>query len=345
MQDEKKVSVIIPVYNSEKYLEECINSIVNQTYKNLEIILINDASSDNSLNICTSYQGKDSRVKVISHEENQGLSISRYDGINISTGEWICFVDNDDYMPPWAIEELIKNSSDSEMAKFGGIDVSDTLMNNQISEIDYLKKYKVEKISGYELNKISICGTSTCGIISCLWGGIYKRNLIDRALEITVRQKEKLPWLFCEDIVAIPIVYSLAKQVTYIKTIGYLHRCSADSLSIKKEIKPYHIETADAGDFVLGYLKEINCHDLFNAYIENYLSNLESIYYKVCNSEYNGSKKNIIDNIERKFDKYYDFFKKNHRFNAYALTIILFYRNRWLWNILVGKLYFYKKYG
>lgn len=91
----KKVSIIIPIYNSDKYLKKCLDSILNQTYKNIEIILVNDGSTDNSLNICKEYKEKDNRIKIINNT-NHGVSYSRNCGIKIANGDYIVFVDSDD---------------------------------------------------------------------------------------------------------------------------------------------------------------------------------------------------------------------------------------------------------
>lgn len=104
----KKVSVIIPVYNVEKYLEECIESVLKQTYKNLEIILVDDGSKDNSGNICDEYAKKDERIKVI-HKTNGGLSDARNAGIDIAKGEYITFLDSDDFIEEDMYEFLVKN--------------------------------------------------------------------------------------------------------------------------------------------------------------------------------------------------------------------------------------------
>src|SRR5690554_7984530 len=92
-----KISVIIPVYNKAPYLEQCLNSVINQTYKNLEIIIIDDGSTDNSLEICEKYRKKDERIQLIS-QENQGVSVARNKGIQKASGEWIYFLDADDYL-------------------------------------------------------------------------------------------------------------------------------------------------------------------------------------------------------------------------------------------------------
>ncbi len=102
---EELVSVIVPVYNVEKYLVQCIDSIINQTYQNLEIILVNDGSTDNSGKICDEYAEKDSRIKVI-HKENGGLSDARNKGLDIMTGEYVTLVDSDDYLEHNCIEKL-----------------------------------------------------------------------------------------------------------------------------------------------------------------------------------------------------------------------------------------------
>ena len=91
------LSVIVPIYNSEKYLDQCISSICNQTYENLQIILVNDGSTDHSLEICLEYQERDPRIKVVS-QENKGLMEARKYGIESSTGEVIGFVDSDDWI-------------------------------------------------------------------------------------------------------------------------------------------------------------------------------------------------------------------------------------------------------
>ncbi len=98
-----KVSVIIPMYNSEKYIEKCINSVIEQTYNNIEILIINDCSTDSSLNIVKNI--KDERIKVITFTENKGVSIARNEGINLATGDYICFIDSDDF---WVKEKIEK---------------------------------------------------------------------------------------------------------------------------------------------------------------------------------------------------------------------------------------------
>lgn len=128
-----KVSIIIPVYNAEEYLDKCILSLLNQTYKDIEIILIDDKSKDDSLNIIEQYKELFSdKIKVIKNEKNSGAAASRNKGLAVATGEYITFIDSDDYLDLDAIEQMVKRleETNSDIARinrrmvFKGIDVS-----------------------------------------------------------------------------------------------------------------------------------------------------------------------------------------------------------------------------
>jgi len=101
------ISVIVPVYNVAEYLNTCISSIINQTYPNLEILLIDDGSTDSSGQLCDAWEKKDGRIQVI-HKENGGLSDARNTGLKAASGEWIIFVDSDDFIYPTLIEKRLK---------------------------------------------------------------------------------------------------------------------------------------------------------------------------------------------------------------------------------------------
>ena len=108
MEENPLISVIIPVYNVEKYLPECLDSVINQSYKNLEIIIINDGSTDNSLSICNEYKEKDSRIRVIS-QENKGLAATRNVSLELSSADYIMFLDADDYINLDTVKILYEN--------------------------------------------------------------------------------------------------------------------------------------------------------------------------------------------------------------------------------------------
>ena len=111
-----KVSVIIPVYNVEKYLHQCLDSVANQTLKDIEIICVNDCSKDNSLDILNEYAKKDSRIKIINFEENKGPGVARNAALDIAQGEYIMFLDPDDWYELNACEtaynQIVENNND-----------------------------------------------------------------------------------------------------------------------------------------------------------------------------------------------------------------------------------------
>ncbi len=110
----KKVSVIIPVYNNSPYLDECMDSVINQTYENLEIIIVDDDSTDNSLEVIGKY--RDKRIKVIKLRKNSGAAIARNKGTEIATGDYLCFLDSDDYWVKDKIERQVKFITEGKYA-------------------------------------------------------------------------------------------------------------------------------------------------------------------------------------------------------------------------------------
>lgn len=165
------VSVIIPIYNVENYLNRCVESIVNQTYKNLEIILVDDGSLDDCPQMCDDLARKDSRIKVI-HKENGGLSDARNAGMNIATGEYISFIDSDDYIALDFFETLI-----SVMEK----------ENSDIAECNVVKFYEDGRFEKYS-DDLAVTTFDTESALSGLiaenpfhqhvWNKLYKVQLV-----------------------------------------------------------------------------------------------------------------------------------------------------------------------
>ena len=142
------VSVIIPVYNVEKYLRKCIDSVINQTYKDLEILLVDDGSSDNCPAICDEYAEKDSRVKVL-HKKNGGLSDARNAALGVMSGKYVTFVDSDDYISVDAIQTLydalINNDADMSVGNMNSVDEYGNISSH------FLLAEKEKTLSGEEI--------------------------------------------------------------------------------------------------------------------------------------------------------------------------------------------------
>ena len=160
------VTIIVPIYNVEKYLEKCINSIIKQTYINLEIILIDDGSPDNCAVICDNYAHNDKRIKVV-HQNNGGLSVARNTGLSMAHGEYIYFLDGDDWIEKTLIEEnlSIMMAEKLDMIIFGYYEefADKTIKHLQGNELWLTQKIKDELLS--------------INMEPCVWNKIYKKNV------------------------------------------------------------------------------------------------------------------------------------------------------------------------
>lgn len=130
--EEIKISTIIPVFNTEKYLEQCLNSLILQTYKNIEIICINDGSTDNSLSILENYAKQDDRIKIIT-KENKGFASARNEGLKHITGDWIAFLDSDDWLKNDCYEKFYQAAKENlfDIYMFNGVSFADDIKNNE----------------------------------------------------------------------------------------------------------------------------------------------------------------------------------------------------------------------
>ena len=156
----KLVSIIVPIYNTEKYLERCIDSLINQTYKNIEIILINDGSTDNSINILKKYKKIDTRIKIID-KKNEGPNIARKTGLENADGNYIMFVDSDDYIHPNTVEILVSKINEYQVVYF------DMTCNSfEITNVEHILKQD-------DIRNILL----TSKKFNPLCTGIYKRSL------------------------------------------------------------------------------------------------------------------------------------------------------------------------
>lgn len=169
----KLITVIVPVYNVEKYLKRCLDSIAHQSFKNLEIILVDDGSTDNSGIICDDYCSRDSRFRVI-HQCNSGQSVARNTALRIAKGRYICFVDSDDYMENNMIETLYQSivSDHSDIAVCGYKRVDE---NNHI--IKTFSPSHEKKVIGRDE---AVCEViKDIHIFSFLWDKLFKREILE----------------------------------------------------------------------------------------------------------------------------------------------------------------------
>lgn len=219
---EPLISIIVPVYKVEQYLRECIDSIINQTYKNLEIILVDDGSPDNCGIICDEYSAKDPRIKVI-HKENGGLSDARNCALNIASGEYFSFVDSDDWISTEMIQDMFNPLSihtDAKISCCGRYDVYP----------DKTKTGLCPPSSGIIPSDVflkRLFKKQTCDV--AVWDKLFHRSLFD-GIRFPVGEIN-------EDA---SVIFEIIKKTSYIATVGkplyyYRHRPGSITQSIFSE--------------------------------------------------------------------------------------------------------------
>jgi len=256
-----KVSVIIPVYNTEKYLDSCLESVENQTLKDIEIICINDGSKDNSLEILKNHKSKDNRIKIID-QENSGVSAARNAGIRIASGEYIMFVDSDDLISPYLCEINYNNAKkyDTDITEFGSI----TFRDGEEISLERKEIYDESKIifsscrdTENPFDKLKIDR-------SVVWNKLWKRDFL---IKNNIYFKEGIS--LGEDSLFDWIAIAQAKRVLQDKNVFYYYRIGREGSAMGqsnliKQLKNYML-----------IIKEIfNNYDKFNfKERDNWISN------------------------------------------------------------------------
>ena len=280
------ISVIIPVYNVEKYLEKCINSVLSQTYRDLEIILVDDESTDKSGEICDKYKSIDNRIKVI-HKKNGGLSDARNCGLDIANGEYIAFLDSDDWINKdlykILYETLIKYNADMSICKFKKVYNEDEKLNFESSKlISYTNIDALKEL--YEQN-------STQMIVA--WNKLYKRNLFE---------KNRYPYgKIHEDEFLTPILLNECKKIVYIdKELVYYRQRSGSIMNSKFNIK--RLNYLEALELRIEYYKNNRLFEVYDKEKKNLVNNIIAYYYLVKKSDLQ-NKQNIMNKLKEKFIK------------------------------------------
>lgn len=251
-------SIIVPVYNVEKYVNECLDSIIKQTYTNIEIIVVNDGSLDSSLKICQDYALKDARISII-NQKNSGLSAARNSGLSVSKGDYIIFVDSDDLLEKHAVEMFINEAQASNAEVVLG-KVKRFTQNGDMRDYNHIDK-RQEK-DGIDVLKMLLKGTPI-NISVC--GGGYRRNLFDD-LRFPVG-------VICEDWYIMPDIYLNVKKVILIPHLCYLYRENASSIMGGINRKP-NPQVIDVSRRVITFIQ----HNSPNLYLETLWSNLRRVW-------------------------------------------------------------------
>lgn len=297
-----KISIIVPIYNSSKYLKKCINSITNQTLEDIEIILVDDNSTDSSLDIIKNYEKEDSRIKVIHLDENKGIGSARNIGIEEANGKYIGFVDSDDYIHPKMYERLFFG------AERNNVEIARCDKVSLLYGIDYKKLYnkennrkdsqiiKPKKTPYYLINESCAC-----------WNKIYRHDFIEKFNFPTNLKYEDYPFTV-EILGSADRIYSTNKKMYY-----YRRRIGSNSNDERKNLDIKTLDIFKCNEKIKDfYINE----DLFSTFSEalNDLFIIHTIHhcYPILTTTVPfDKKKEIINNYIRYMEIEYGNFLNN----------------------------------
>lgn len=260
------ISIVIPVYNVEEYFRQCVDSILNQSFTNIEIIFVNDGSTDTSGQLCDEYAALDSRIRVI-HQTNSGLSSARNKGLEVVTGNYIWFVDSDD----WIAEDALKtldfelNKSKAEMVTFSNfqyIESSKTTKDNFINKKSALIDGKAFIKSGYKLEIAP-------------WIYVYEKDFLVKN-NISFREDIKIH----EDEFFLLDCFSKVNKIISIEDRLYYHRIRPNSLMRSNRIDDKVYSFSEAISFCVASKKQYLFNDFWSKKQFHYQLMFYSLYFK-----------------------------------------------------------------
>ena len=307
------ISIIVPVFNCEKYIEDCLDSIINQTNKNIEIILVNDGSTDSSERICREYQKKDNRIKII-NQKNKGAAAARNNGLDNVNGNYIMFVDSDDVLNQNIVDYLLN------LLKMHNADIA---LCRNMEFLDNIDNYN-ESNKYYVLNNIEAVKklNNSNDITLALWGKLYKKELFyDKRLPLIKTSEDNL------------ITYKLfteSKIIVASENQYYYNRKNEGSLT--RNTSYFDLNLLYEGIKVIEYVKSTIPSEYENA-IYKYLILTIGIYNTMIRR--NIKNKESVKIIKKQAKEWYFNIKKRVSIPiARRLEIILFLKSTNLYTIL-----------
>ena len=287
---EDLISVIVPVYKVEEYLPNCLETIINQTYKNLEIILVDDGSPDKCPEICDQFMQKDTRIKVI-HKENGGLSDARNAGIKIATGKYIGFVDSDDYIDPEFYEILYQNilKYDADLAVCNYVETEKSNWHEAKKDDRIIEFNNIEALEALYSND-----TQMQKAMVVAWNKLYKREIFEQIQYPVGKTNE-------DEFVIHHILYK-SKKIVYSANELYYYLQRADSIMSRGEkeydVKRFNQQEAYEKRIQFFYDKNLIllCHKAVMVYLDRIFVDYGMAYRRKASNEI---KNRLLENYKR----------------------------------------------
>ena len=272
-----KISVIIPIYNTAPYLRKCLDSVCGQTYKNLEIICINDSSPDNAAEILDEYAQKDPRIIAI-HQENKGIAGARNSGLDVATGDYVIGVDSDDYLAPDLYENVVASMQGTrpDIACF-----ETTLVDMDGNEMPLQNYYELRWYGNFKTHDRLITGTNVC-----IWNKLFKRELIE---QYHLRFSEGIVF---EDNAWCWMIGAISKTMSFypVKGYYYVQRPGSFMHDARKKISLNHLTRPRLFDFICRFFEK---HGL--------IEKKKDLLCSILSELYDTSLKNLLPEDKKEF--------------------------------------------
>ena len=306
------VSVLIPLFNQERYFDSCLRSVCCQTYQNLEIIVVNDGSTDNSPDIVKLWAVDDNRIRYVS-KDNEGLAIARMESYRLATGEFIAFVDSDDYLPKNAIEVLVGHMVEK------GVDL---VQGSATRILGFLKQRRYFDTGSFPINRIvqqpelfdqyylNFFGKSFFPIT--LWGKLYRKSIIDLAMKKTKLFSIEFPFVGEDHFFNMQLFPFIRSMYRTNETVYYYRYGGASS----SKFSPTYPALLDLSDKRLYLLDHFALKDGYKSLFEEYAN---IVYYHA---------QQILEFKKGEKDDVINFFKEEMSTREIALRMIAYYSTR-----------------
>lgn len=280
MNSNKLVSIIVPIYNVEKYLEKCVCSILNQDYNNLEVILVNDGSTDKSLEICERLQKKDNRIKII-NQKNLGVSAARNNGFYYSKGDYICFIDSDDIIEIDMVSTLVKLLQENE---YEVANCNIHIIEKDKTERNFYTNKNIKIYNSSELKKYFLLGK----VSHACWDKMYKREVLEKVNFVLNSTSEDR--YFCWKL------YKTINKMVVTSKVGY-HYIRKNENSITS--RPLSLKNISRIEEALNVKNDVLLHypELYDEWEYYYLNGLDNLASK------------FIEQKIKKDDKLYKYYE------------------------------------
>lgn len=315
------VSVIIPIYNVEKYLDTCLKSVINQTLKNIEIICIEDASVDNSLAILENYQKKDKRIKTIIHKENKGQSYCRNEGLKLARGKYTYFLDSDDWIDRIALKQLfeIANERKTDILIFKSIQFHDKeryFFTQDYYEMKFLNDYcdkifKADSMDSKNIFKMDVTAYTK------LYNTTFLKNINAKFPENLIHEDN--PFFY--------YTFIKAEKVSFINKYYYTRRHRSDSIMYTTNYTS--IDIINICDIILETFIKENWYEKYNKALLNFCIRILINKYKQrdekLKDDYLIAMKKFVTKIKYEYKLYDDIKELN---NSYSKQFIELFDNK-----------------